>query len=230
MPIKRRATLLARLRDELSFRLWVDITTMLASIAAVVTLVLLLRDRPMGENTSAWQLLESYLVQHPRPRFNEGQVFAMETLTSNHVELTNIDAAGIDLRNAQLQGIVAVGGSFIDAYMQEDNLSGGDFRWSRFRNATLKWCECREISFEGADLTGASLLGGSYDRANFHGADISGIVIGTNYSGMSMDEDAMQDACFDKSHPPDLGGVKSPLYPQSDACVAAWGKQWASKR
>ena len=53
-PATRKRKVLARLREELSFHFWVDFTTMLASLAAVVTLILLLMDRPEQAKITAW--------------------------------------------------------------------------------------------------------------------------------------------------------------------------------
>lgn len=63
--------LAARLRDELSFHFPVDVTTLLASVATVVTLVLLLHDRREQADIAAWTMLQAYLDGDPYVAFND---------------------------------------------------------------------------------------------------------------------------------------------------------------
>lgn len=196
----RKRKLFARTREEFSLHFWVDVTTLVASIATVVTLVLLLKDRPAQANVAAWTLLQNYLTgDHDRPHFNEGQGFALETLAHNHIDLWNIDANRIYLANTNLHNASMQESEFSDATFSVVDFSGADLDNANFEHAFFAQCNCRHVDFSAANLRKATLAGGDYRAASFSGADISDMTI---HGAIQLDAGAFLDACYREGHPP----------------------------
>lgn len=190
-----------------NFHWFVDITTLLASLATVVALAFLIHDRRDQANIAAWTLLQSYLQQEHRAHFNEGQNFAVETLVRNRVSLDGLDAHGI-----WLSSIDAVNASF----------AGGNFE-----DAILEGCRCNGAVFFFADLRGAR-ISGEFEGATFDTADISDADFKSSLIAPDSEtSEAVQHACYRPHHPP-KSLQKLPLNPQSPFCLDAWGDEWAT--
>jgi len=210
-----------------TFKWLIDVSTLLASVAGLVTLILLLRDRPTQENVAAWQLLQSYLSQKPRPGFNEGQVFALEALNENRQSLDSIDAQGITLTSAKLHGLIAYKSNFQGAKIRFSDISGSLLFHSNFQGAVLESCDLENTDFDGGSLVGARLDGSYFKGAQFDFTDVSDLnAVTTGAAGSNdsvFDADAFKSACYRTGHPPRLPeGVRPPADPQGRACTETW--------
>ncbi|HKR45421.1 MAG TPA: pentapeptide repeat-containing protein [Paraburkholderia sp.] len=216
--------------------LWVDLLTMLASIATVVTLYFLLQDRPKQENITAWTLLQGYLQSATRSEFNQGQGFAMQSLAKNKIPLEFIKANGIHITGADLRKADFDRAEFRQATFDKSNLAGASFIGAVLQGASIDQCgDCENITFRGADLSDAHISNGDLSGTSFDLADISGL----EFSDVTLDELAIGTACFRRNNPPRFwhkvdGKTESyvpanlvmPMDPQGELCVQGWGKSW----
>ncbi|MDR5878805.1 pentapeptide repeat-containing protein [Caballeronia sp. LZ032] len=207
-----------RLTAFTSFRWFVDVTTLLASVATVVTLLILIHDRREQANIAAWTLLQAYLQGKPRANFDQGQGFALEKLAEHRVVLTALDANDATIRGAHLHGLIAPLASFRRSELTDVDLSGANF--------------------EDADFSCVLMRGGSYRGARFDGADISTLKVwwfpATDIASAmpppELDIDAFRSACYEPGYPPDLPpGLTVPSAPQGQWCTNLWGKQWKKR-
>jgi hypothetical protein len=213
----------------LNFHWFVDVTTLLASIATVIALGFLIHDRRDAANIAAWTLLQTYLQQEHRPKFNEGQSFALETLAQHWVVLEDMDAHDAVFNSVDLRNLFAAHASFENARLNNDDLRDAHLWEANFSNGTLEGCNCRDAFFANASFNGAHILGGDFRGARFQGADLTDLELALN----SADKDAFKDACYKAGHPPypspDLPKgfwPDLPVNPQSMVCKALWGKSW----
>jgi len=221
----RLRPLAARLRQALTYRLALDLTTLLASFATVIALGLLIYDRRQQADIAAWTLLQTYLQANPRPRFNGGQNFALETLVQHGVDLFNLDGHDIVLDNANLHGLKGDGASFRKATLASVDLSGASLVRANFEGASIVLCECGGATFEYSNLTGASISGGTYLGVAFFGADISDLSF--DVRPIDLAPDAFEHACYRTGHPPHLPKqIRLPSAPQGIYCGAINQKAW----
>jgi len=209
----------------LTFHFFVDVTTLLASIATVIALIFLIHDRRDQANIAAWTLLQTYLQQEHRAQFNQGQSFALETLASHGIDLHDIDAHGIVLADTNLRAVDAEEASFEHAQLVGVDLWSAALNGSNFKKSDMYSCNCRYASFSNANLTGASFRGGDYRDADFGFADVSDMTLAAN----QVDQDAFRNSCNRPGHPPHAFSsvpIDSPKHPQSDACLKVWSKSW----
>jgi len=257
MPRRRRAPR-AEPKNEhrpFDFRFFVDITTLLASIATVIALALLIHDRRDQADIAAWSLLQGYL-QGSQREVNLGQGFALETLVRHGVWLDSLDAHDTVIQQANLHGLHGYHASFKHATLTPVDLSNAELLWANFEGARIFRCRCQGTNFAYSNLRGAALLGGAYQGANFEGADISDLGFGIKFSasegnGFSLDlvqlpvlnTDAFKGACYRPGHPPRLSKmpldpsdmsldldkkISMPVDPQGTWCMQNWGKTWAA--
>jgi hypothetical protein len=230
----------ARLRSELSFHFFVDVTTLLASIATVIVLAYLIKDRPQQQNIAAWQILQTYLQGEKRAGFDEGQSFAFETLVRNGVSLYYLDAHNVFLFRANLRGARMAAASFEKAQLYDIDLSHAFVMKTSFDGANLIFCHCDHANFNYADFSHAEIDGGDYRDASFDLADISDLEIATMAFGgeppifktAELNSNAFQYACYQKGHEPvwlkeDSPNLKLPADPQRRKCNATWGEKWS---
>lgn len=196
------------------FHFWVDVTTLIASLATVVTLVLLLLDRPQQANIAAWTLLHSYLQDQKPAQFDVGQRFALETLVNNGVDLTGIDAHEValeraKLRHAKFQLSIFKGANLSDDDLSDSNFYGTDFSPAPTRPTSIESCICRKVSFGFANLSGAIIISGDFTDAVFESADVSDMTIidGVGFSDNPAEKalfnpDAFLLACYKQGHLP----------------------------
>jgi hypothetical protein len=237
----------------LSFRVIMDVTTLLSSVATVAalgltiyTLRLLLHDRIEQGNTAAWQLLQSYVEHKPRARFNEGQGFALETLVRNGIDLGQFDGDDSVIFGADLHGAYLPKSSFRRSSLESVILSDANLWDSSLDEATIFHCLCERVDLKDADLFKAKIEGGKYGSANFKEADISDLSleaitwaprdkaildIESLPSELDFSPDAFVDACYQRGHEPDLRPAKvhRPSDPQGSVCTKIWGKKWAAR-
>jgi hypothetical protein len=214
-------------RRQFNFHFLVDVTTLLASIATVIALMIVIHDRRDQADIAAWTLLQGYLHQEHRAVYNEGQSFALETLVQNGVSLEHLDAHGADIPNADLHGANASGASFTGAALRTVNLSDVELSGTDLEGATLTDCVCQGAHFTGANLARTAIIGGDFGDASFSLSDVSDLIV----FGVRIDRDAFKDACFRQGHP--LGAVSpdrfaAPGNPQSYDCKVRWGAKWAA--
>ncbi|MEX3855540.1 pentapeptide repeat-containing protein [Paraburkholderia sp. BR10923] len=236
-PTRRKQKWLAFPRD---FHFWVDVTTLLASLATVGTLALLVRDRANLQNIAAWTQLQGYFQSGKRSQFNQGQGFAMQTLASNGVTLAYIEADGVRIISADLDGADFTGAQLRGAQFDTPSLSGAHFTGAVLRDAFIDHCkDCGHVHFEAAQLSNARIRGGDLSDADFTRADISGL----EFEDVKLDEFAIGAACYTKYNPPKFthreGGIERkdyvptgvimPLAPQSELCMLQWGKAWGKE-
>ncbi|NPT44341.1 hypothetical protein GNZ12_24125 [Paraburkholderia sp. 1N] len=225
----------ARLRTEFTFHFFIDVTTLIASIATVVALVILIHDRPEQANIAAWQILQNYLQGDKRAGFDEGQSFALETLVKNGVALTSLDAHAIHLEGTNLRRALLSGASFENAQLVAVDLTDADIENVNFEGAELEACNCHGSLFYDASLRGAKISPGDYRNANFDGADISDLQIGhvkagkvLSYETAGFDSGAFLGACYQKGHEPEFPpGLRWPDAPQGEGCDLKWGDKWS---
>ncbi|WP_206365996.1 pentapeptide repeat-containing protein [Caballeronia sp. SBC2] len=214
----------------LSFHWLVDVATLLSSIATVIALVFLIHDRRDQANIAAWTLLQTYLQQEHRPDFNEGQGFALETLTRNGVDLSGLDVHASFIFTANLHGLIANYSSFKNARLRDLDLSDASFNWADLEFANIWSCECQRARFTDANLRNATLANGTYQDADFHNADVSGLWFSTSH----QDPDLFKNTCYRPGDPPHLDSARLPMPfappadPQGKLCIQRWGKQWAA--
>ena len=183
------------------FHFFVDTTTLLASIATVIALFYLIHDRRDQANIAAWNLLQGYMQHEPRERFNEGQGFALETLSRQGVSLDELDAHGVLISDADLHGMEGKGASFQHSILAGIDFSGALFFAGSFEGAAISSCNCRYTRFTDANLRGATLGAGDYRDASFLGADVSDLTAGGE---IQLDRDAFAGSCYRPGHPPRL--------------------------
>jgi Pentapeptide repeats (9 copies) len=229
----------------LNFHWFVDITTLLASIATVVALAFLIHDRRDQANIAAWTLLQAYLQQQPRAQFNEGQSFALETLAQHEVLLAGIDAHDATIEEADLDGLLAPEASFKNASLSEIRLSEADLSASNLENVMISDCKCQNTMFLDANLRNGHIAYSNLQGAFFAGADVSDfkadgvhfLTVAENIAagrtpfrpkGGMYDRDVLRDSCYRPGHPPKAVGADLPTDPQGGRCMTRWGKEWAA--
>lgn len=225
------------LKTEFSFKLFVDVTTLIASIATVVTLIFLVRDRPEQANVAAWQLLQNYLRNPHRATSNQGQSYALETLVGNDVSLDGFDGRGITLNEATLRKADATNSTFSKAELINVDLTGAYFTVADLEDIVFNNCACRGVNFYFANLRNAKIYSGDFRKSNFEGADISGLRVEKipSWSKSTLtqfDPDAFAKSCYDNGREPVLPGIKwrRPASPQSDDCKKNWDKDWQQEK
>lgn len=101
-----------------------------------------------------------------------------------HEELTVANFNGADLRNTYLH-IKAEYATFIGVDLRGANLQGSIFDHTNFSGSDLRGANLCNASYCGAVFTGTDLrgayLGNGYEKANFSGADMRGIVGDADY-------------------------------------------------
>ncbi len=215
------------------FRWILDVSTLVASVATVATLLFFMHDRREQANIAAWTLLQGYLHQDHRAQFNEGQGFALETLARNGVNLSGLDAHDSFIYMTNLHGLDAASASFEHAELQGVDLSNAGLEGAHFEGATLFGCDCRGADFKLGNLRGAS-LSGDFRGASFSAADISDLEFPL---GTTADEDVLKEACYRPGHAPtypddvhdDLYDmhIKPAVDPHGRWCMSLWGEEWA---
>jgi hypothetical protein len=222
----------AHMRKEFTFKLFVDVTTLGASIATVIALVLLLHDRPEQAKIAAWQLLQNYLQSEKRAEFDQGQSFALETLVSHDVSLSGLDGHGITLFGSNLQGADAGTSVLANSSLINVDLSKSYFDAADLTGATLNNCTCNNASFTFSTLRSVRLFSGDFRGTDFEGADISDLTIlrpDLKKSLPKFSADAFVKSCYAKGHDPKLPGVdwRKPMEPHGEFCTQAWGEEWS---
>lgn len=218
------------------FHFAVDITTLAASIATVVVLVLLLLDRADTQDTIAWQLLQGYLQAPASDRIQAdvGQRYALETLNRNHVRLDGLQADHVwladarlpkvslyqvSMNNANLKKVLLSGanmneGSFRNATLIDVTLSSAAIRFSLLQDVRLDFCQCQNTNFNYSMLHGARFTAGDYTNASFARAEVSDMRILVIHPEMMPD---LSLACYPQAHPPRFfklqGGGREELFP-----------------
>ncbi|SAL54151.1 Pentapeptide repeats (8 copies) [Caballeronia peredens] len=195
----------ARALTREEFHFWVDVTTLIASVATVVTLVLLLIDRPQQANIAAWTLLQTYLHDEKRPQFEEGQSYALETLAKNGVPMVRLDGHGIIVFGANLEHAIFSEASFQLAHFTFVSLNKAQLQGADLRSALIYKCDCRNADFTIADLRGAVIMGGDFAFAKFSQADISGMTISSDRDNGDprFSPGAFDYSCYAANQPPD---------------------------
>lgn len=226
--VKRRRFAHFVLADLTKF--FVDFTTMVASIATVVTLVFYLDDRRESANNAAWTVLHSYLQQDRGAPADAQQLSALEKLVSNGVDFRGTDMRKINIIGGRLQGLRGDAANFRGARFEFSDLSKSVFLITDLEDARLENCLCDDVLFEAADLEGAS-LSGAFRGANFDIADISDLHFQLDAAprgSQSIARDIFRHACFRPGHPPVLSGpFEQPGDPQGRECMKGWGQRWA---
>lgn len=85
----------------------------------------------------------------------------------DNCDLTDAMFDGALLERASFKNVIAIGSSFIEAKMNDADLSGGDFRNSDFTKAKMQRTTLSEATFREADLGNADAR-----DANFDGTEI----------------------------------------------------------
>jgi uncharacterized protein YjbI with pentapeptide repeats len=98
---------------------------------------------------------------------------------------------GLDLRDAQLSGIVAEGLMCMNTRFNGANLAGADLYWAMAQGADFA-----EADLGGASLRGANLRDCNFAAANLAGADLSSDNLGgsTRMQGADLTGAALADA------------------------------------
>jgi uncharacterized protein YjbI with pentapeptide repeats len=221
--------LVARFRAELSFHFLVDVTTLIASAATVITLLILLQDRRDQANIAAWTLLQTYLEDGHPPQFNEGQGFALHTLARNGVPVDHLNGHSLYVEHADMSEVEARDAILTGAQFFDVTLSDAEFEGTDLSGATIQQCQCNGIKAAHANLSGAKLLEGSYKEADFEGADVSDVVI----SDVTADPQMFATACYAAGHPPSLSRtvhtLTIPADPPSVDCMKIWQTTWHNR-
>jgi len=120
-----------------------------------------------------------------------------DTLLGNHLNLSEVDLSGHDLRNidfsstnlinANLRGTKLSGANFTEADLRYANLSGADLMGANLREANLMNANLSGANLKRVDLTKAYLVLADLSHADLTGVDLTGAsLVGTKIDGAKI--------------------------------------------